>query len=150
LIAGCAISLLFPHRTIPSAGNSGIPVSPTLVLPVNSLREVAVDFDAGRNEIYCYYGRVGDYRPQVYIDSLRTVSTAADCSGVGVAVISRIADPPTMMAMLRGLIDAHPEFRVVSAFYKTELLEIDGEDVRVAHALSVLRGQPLATPVSRS
>jgi hypothetical protein len=117
---------------------------------VNSLREIAVDFEAGRNVLYCYYGRVGENRPQVFIDSVLTVTTAADCGGVGVALISRIGDHTTMVAMLRGLIDAHPEFQVVSAFYKTEMLEIDGEEVRVAHALSILRGQALTRPVSRS
>jgi len=150
LIAGCAFGLLSLQGIGPSVGRSGTPAPPTLVVPVNSLREIAADFEAGRNVLYCYYGRVREDRPQVYVDSLRAVTTAADCGGVGVALISRIGDNLTMMAMLRGLIDAHPEFQVVSAFYKTEMLEVDGEEVRVAHALSILRGQSITRPVSRS
>src|SRR5436305_12064204 len=90
LIAGCALSLLARQGFAQFAVGSAIPAPPTLVVPVNSLREIAVDFEAGRNALYCYYGRVGEDRPQVFIDSVRTVTTAADCGGVGVALISRI------------------------------------------------------------
>jgi hypothetical protein len=120
------------------------------VLPVASLREIAEDFDAGRNVIYCYQGSAAGSQPQVHVDSITSVASAADCAGVGIGLISRISDVPTMVAMLRGLVEAHPEFRVVSAFYKTEVIEVDGELVRAARALSVLRAPSLTSPASRS
>jgi hypothetical protein len=151
LIVGCAISLLGLERTIiPHAAGSSNPVNPALVLSVTSLRDIAVDIDEGRNVIYCYYGRASEAQPQVYVDSVRAIPGAAECKGVGVGLISRVGDVPTMMAMLRGIIEAYPELRVVSAFYKTEMLEVDGQSVRVAHALSVLRAPSIAVPTSRS
>ena len=117
--------------------------SPALTMPVVSLRAVALDFDAGRNMIYCYYGLATTSEVQIRVDSLHVVSSPSECSGVGFGFISRIADKPMIEAMLRGLISAHPAFRIITAFYGTEAVEFNGESIRAARALSVLRPVPL-------
>lgn len=127
-----------------------LPPSAALVLPVSSLLEIAADFEAGRNVIYCFYGTAVESRLLIRVDSVTTIASAAQCGGIGMGVITRIDDRPTMMAMLRGLIESHPEFRVVSAFYKTELIDVDGEIVRAAHALSVLRAPSTSTTAAAS
>lgn len=150
MIAVCAIGLLFRERIVPQTLASRLPDPAALVMPATSLREIAVDFDAGRNVIYCFHGTAVDNQPRVHVDSVTRVASVAECAGIGIGLISRIADAPTIMAMLRGIIETHPEFRVVSAFYKTELIEVHGESMRAARALSVLRARSLTSTVSRS
>jgi hypothetical protein len=111
-----------------------------LRMPLVSLRQIALDFDAGRNTIYCYYGAALASGPEIRVDSLQVISTPSECKGVGVGFISRIADKPMIAAMLRGLLVSHPAFRIISAFYGTEQIDVDGQPVRAARALSVLRG----------
>lgn len=113
-------------------------------LPFSSLRDITTDFDAGRNAIYCYYGRYDAVRsvtaPVIHVDSVLAVTTPLACRGLGFAFISRIDDRAFLISALRGLIDSNPDFRVVSAFYRTEIIETYGEPVRAARALSVVRG----------
>ena len=118
--------------------------APGLVMPLLSLRTIAVDFDAGRNTIYCYYGLRPISEPEVHVDSLQVVSSPSECRGVGFGFISRVTDKPMLEAMLQGLLSAHPGFRIISAFYGTEPIEVDGVSIRAARALSVLR--PAAVP----
>ena len=110
-----------------------------LTMSALSLRAIAVDFDAGRNMIYCYYGLAIPNGLEIRVDSLQVVTSPSDCRGVGFGFISRLADKPMLEAMLRGLIAAHPDFRIISAFYATEPVEIGGQSIRAARALSVLR-----------
>lgn len=110
-----------------------------LSMPLVSLRQIAVDFDAGRNTIYCYYGVLMAGGPGIHVDSLQEISSPSECQGVGVGFISRIADKPMMEEMLRGVLLSHPAFRIISAFYGTEQIDVGGKRVRAARALSVLR-----------
>ena len=84
------------------------------------------------------------------MDSVAVVATAAQCDGVGLGFISRLGDSTLVLEMLRGVITSHPEFRVVSAFYKTEIIEVDSQRVRTAHALSVIRSVGVTAVRSRS
>ena len=118
--------------------------APGLVMPLLSLRAIALDFDAGRNTIYCYYGSRPAIGSEIHVDSLQTVSSPSECRGVGFGFISRVTDRPMLEAMLQGLISAHPGFRIISAFYGTEPIEVDGVSIRAARALSVLRPAALA------
>lgn len=111
-----------------------------LSMPLVSLRQIALDFDAGRNTIYCYYGFALASGPTIHVDSLQEISSPSECKGVGVGFISRIADKPMIAEMLRGLLVSHPAFRIISAFYGTEEVDVAGQTVRVSRALSVLRG----------
>lgn len=114
-----------------------------LTMPLMSLQQIALDFDTGRNTIYCYYGAPDLRGPAIHVDSLRLISSPSECEGVGLGFISRFADKPMIAAMLRGLLDNHPAFRIISAFYGTEQVQIDGKSVRTARALSVLRSPPV-------
>ena len=116
-------------------------------MPLAALRAIAADFDSGQNTIYCYYGSVLTAIPEVHVDSLRVVSGAEQCEGVGIGFISRIADRSMMAAMLNGLIANHPSFRIVTAFYGAEMIEVHGVAVRAARAFSVLRGAPVKEAV---
>ena len=116
-----------------------------LTMPLVSLHQIATDFDTGLNTIYCYYGAPIPTGPQIHVDSLRVVASASDCEGVGIGFISRIADKPMIAAMLRGLLVTHPGFRIVSAFYATEQMDVGGKSVRTARALSVLRSLRVRT-----
>jgi len=135
----CAIGLLTGELPSPRILATRPEPSTALVIPVTTLRSIAVDFDAGRNVIYCFFGTAAEGRLEVRVDSVAVVSGAVACGGIGIGFISRIQDPSTMTEMLRGIIESHPDFRVVSAFYKTEIIEVDGQSVRAAHALSVMR-----------
>lgn len=118
--------------------------APGLTMPVSSLRQIAVDFDTGRNTIYCYHGMATASGSTIHVDSVRVISSPSECEGVGVGFISRITDRPMMAAMLRGILDTHPGFRIISAFYGTEQIDVDGQSIRAARALSVLRKPRLA------
>jgi hypothetical protein len=117
----------------------------TLSMPLLSLRQIALDFDTGRNAIYCYYGAALASGPAIHVDSIHVISSPSECEGVGVGFISRIADKPMIEAMLRGILASHPTFRIISAFYGTEPMSVDGQSVRAARALSVLRSVRLRT-----
>jgi len=137
----CAVGLLGLAACLPSTLDAQR--APGLSMPVLSLRAIALDFDAGRNMIYCYYALARTSGPEIHVDSLEVVSSPSECRGVGFGFISRLTDKPMLEAMLRGLITAHPGFRIVSAFYGTESMEINGESFRAARALSVLRPPPI-------
>ena len=113
--------------------------APGLTMSALSMRAIALDFDAGRNMIYCYYGLAVPNELAIRVDSLQVVTSPSDCRGVGFGFISRLTDKPMLEAMLRGLIAAHPDFRIISAFYGTEPVEVGGQSIRAARALSVLR-----------
>jgi hypothetical protein len=113
--------------------------SAALRMPLVSLQQIAADFDTGRNTIYCYYGVALANGPEVRVDSVQVISTPSECKGIGVGFISRIADKPMIAGMLRGLLVTNPGFRIISAFYGTEQMDVDGQPVRAARALSVLR-----------
>lgn len=115
-----------------------------LTVPLVSLRQIALDFDTGRNTIYCYYGSMMGREPVVHVDSLRVVSSPSECAGVGFGFISRFTDRQMIMAMLSGLIAAHPGFSIVTAFYGAEVIEVDGQSIRAARALSIVRAAPLS------
>jgi hypothetical protein len=116
---------------------------PNLELPLLSLRDIASDFDAGRNLSYCYHGQWVDSLERVHVDSESIVATVSACDGVGIGFISRLTDPTIVMETLRAVIESFQGFRVVSAFYKTDVIEIDGQTVRAARAVSVMRPSPV-------
>lgn len=138
---GCAVGLLSLAMWQPRSVSAQ--QTAQFTMPLTALRAIAQDFDAGQNTIYCYYGSVLTAVPQVHVDSLRVVSGPAECEGVGIGFISRIADRSMMTAMLNGLIADHPSFHIVTAFYGAEMIQVNGVAVRAARALSVLRGAPL-------
>ncbi len=112
-----------------------------LVMPTDVLRAIAVDFDAGRNPFYCYFGtRSAETPERIRVDSVTRVATPTDCTGNGLGFVSRVDDRFFLVNTLKGLIDAMPRFLVVSAFYRTEDLERDGHRLHTAHALSIIRG----------
>lgn len=105
------------------------------------LKSVAADFEAGRNPMYCLFGHVNHAaRLHVRVDSIAVVSTPAECAGLGLAFVTRIPDRSFLMQVLRGLIDSSPRFVVVTAFYATEMIELEGERFRAPRAFSVVRG----------
>jgi len=115
--------------------------TPTVELPLASLESIAIDFDSGRNRIYCYQGgSIDSVTAVIRIDSITVVTTLDACAGLGIGYISRIDDRPFLVQVLRGLIDGNDRFRVVSAFYGISTLEVNGQSIRAARALSVLRG----------
>jgi hypothetical protein len=71
------------------------------------------------------------------------VATVSASDGVGIGFISRLTDPTIVMETLRAVIESFQGFRVVSAFYKTDVIEIDGQTVRAARAVSVMRPSPV-------
>lgn len=112
-----------------------------LVMPADVLRAIAVDFDAGRNPFYCYFGtRSAETPGQIRVDSVTRVATPMACTGNGLGFVSRVDDRFFLVNTLKGLIDAMPRLLVVSAFYRTEDLERDGHRLHTAHALSIIRG----------
>jgi hypothetical protein len=140
---GYSVGLLSSVACLPGA--LAAQATPGLTMPLVSLHAIAVDFDAGRNMIYCYYGLALTSELEIHVDSLQVVPSPSACRGVGFGFISRMDDKPMLAAMLRGLIAAHPGFRIISAFYGTESLQVNGESIRAARALSVLR-PPQLTP----
>jgi len=69
---------------------------------------------------------------------------------MGLGFVTRIADVEFLMQAIRGLIEASPQFAVVSAYYRTEDVQLDGGKLRGARALSVLRGAPTLALSKRS
>lgn len=137
VLCSCAVSLLSLAACLPRP--VGAQATPKFTMAAVSLRAIATDFEMGRNVIYCYYGMVVSAEPQIHVDSVQVVSSPTECKGVGFGFISRVTDPVMLAAMLRGLIADNPAFRVVSAFYGTELIDLDGQPIRAARALSVMR-----------
>jgi len=112
-----------------------------LEMPTGVLHEVALDFDAGRNPFYCYFGsRAAGLPERIRVDSVTRVAAPTECAGNGLGFVSRMDDRFFLVNALKGLIDAMPRLLVVSAFYRTEDLEHDGQKLHVAHALSIIRG----------
>jgi hypothetical protein len=140
-VCSCAVVLLGIAAALPRSLEAQR--SPQVTMPLVALREIALDFDSGKNTIYCYYGSVVSEEPRVRVDSLRVASSPSQCDGFGFGFISRIGDRSMMMAMLGGIIASHPSFRVVTAFYGAELIDVHGQSVRAARALSLLRAAPL-------
>jgi hypothetical protein len=115
--------------------------SPAVVLPVDDLHAIAVDFDQGLSPLYCYFGaRVDQPAPIVRVDSVTLVVSPARCAGMGVAFFMRATDRVLLSEAVRGVIESNPRFDVVSVFYQTEEIEHRGVCVRAARALSVVRG----------
>ena len=111
-----------------------------LMMPARVLHQIALDFDAGRNPFYCYFGTRDASTPdRVNVDSVTMVAGPTDCTGSGLGFVSRIDDRFFLVNVLKGLIDAMPQFLVVSAFYRTEDLDRDGGKFHTAHALSIIR-----------
>jgi len=123
---------------------------PTVTVPAPALQTIALDFDQGRNPIYCYFGRVEQAVLSVHVDSVTTVASPSACHGIGLGFVTRIANAEFLMQAIRGLIEASPEFAVVSAYYRTEDIPMDGGVLRGARALSVLRGAPTLALSKRS
>lgn len=112
-----------------------------LVMPASVLHEIALDFDAGRNPFYCYFGARSAITPtRVKVDSVIRVASPTDCKGNGLGFMARVDDRFFLSNVLKGLIEAMPNFLVISVFYRTEDLDRDGEKFHAAHALSVIRG----------
>jgi len=110
-------------------------------IPVGFLHAIALDVDQHRDVLYCYFGnRVVTPAVRVHVDSVATVSTVDECSGVGLAFIMRSNDRLLLQQLLRGVIDGNPRFGVVSVFYTTEDVVRWGDTVHVARPLSMLRG----------
>lgn len=122
-----------------------------LVMPTDVLRQIALDFDQGRNPLYCYFGaRSAAVPEQVRVDSVTTVATPTDCAGNGLGFVSHVQDKFFLVNTIKGLIDAMPRFLVVSAFYRTEDVEHDGRTVHTAHAISIIRAAGVrATALNR-
>ena len=115
--------------------------TPTFELPLASLESIASDFESGRNQIYCYHGGVIDpVNVLIQVDSVSVVTTPEACDGIGIGYISRIDDRAFLLPALRGLMESNVRFRVASAFYAINTVEVNGRSVRAARALSVLRG----------
>jgi hypothetical protein len=108
-------------------------------LPDSSIRAIADDFDAGRNPIYCFHGEAGA-AGAVRIARVTTVPTPAQCDGIGIGFISRIDDPAFLGGTIKGLMDSNARFRIISAFYRTEIVNDGGRPMRAPRALSVIRG----------
>ena len=144
-LCSSTVALVSLALCLPRSGAAQQPAQ--LTMPLSALRAIAADFDAGQNTIYCYYGSQVAAAPEVHVDSLRVVAGAEECEGLGIGFISRIADRSMMAAMLNGLIASHPSFRIVTAFYGAEMIEVRGVAVRAARAFSVLRGAPLKEAV---
>jgi hypothetical protein len=144
ILRSLATSLALAALTLGACGaNARAQSAAGVETPLPVLMSIAADFDAGRNPMYCYFGRAAaTAQPLVHVDSMTTISTPGACHGIGVAYIARIEDRAFLMHALRGLIESNPDFLVVSAFYRTEELMRDGECVRAARALSVLRAAP--------
>lgn len=123
---------------------------PAVLVPALTLQNIALDFDEGRNLMYCYFGRADRTVLRIEVDSVTTVTTPSACAGMGLAFVTRIADAEFLMQALRGLIDGCPQFAVVSAFYRTEEVELDGGRLRAPRALSVIRGATAVTLSRRS
>jgi hypothetical protein len=139
LIASLALATSLAFLAIPRTSQSQETVA--LEMPVAVLRDIALDFDEGRNPLYCYFARRGPSTPLVVqVDSVTAVATPAQCRGNGLGFVSRIADPAFLEQVLRGLLEGTPDLLVVSAFYRTEDLTHDGVRVHGARALSVIRG----------
>ncbi len=112
-----------------------------LVMPTAYLHDIALDFDQGINPFYCYFGTRSASGPaSIRVDSVTRVSSPAECAGNGLGFVSRVTDLAFLGQAIKGVIDGMPRFLVVSAFYRTEDVEHDGEKIHVAHALSVIRG----------
>ena len=123
------------------AGAQHPAVAASVSLPDSSIRAIAADFDAGRNPIYCFHG-IADAAGIVRVDGVTTVTSAAECFGIGIGFISRIDDPEFLGGTLRGLIAQNARFRVVSAFYRIEIVNEAGHPTRAPRAMSVIRGTP--------
>ncbi len=125
--------------------------APSVEMPLTTLTEIAASFDDGRNDIYCLYGqRQGVARDRILVDSVKTITSVSDCGGIGVGFVTRIADPVLLTYMLRGLMTSLPKLSLVSAFYQAENVERGGKTIRVARALSVVRGPSIITAAGSS
>jgi len=125
--------------------------APSVEMPMETLTEIAANFDGGRNDIYCLYGqRQGVAHERILVDSVKTITTIDDCGGIGVGFVTRIADPVLLTYMLRGLMTSLTKFSVVSAFYQTEDVERGGKQLHVARALSVIRGPSIVKAAGAS
>jgi hypothetical protein len=121
-----------------------------LVLPNTALHDIAMDFDTGRNLVYCYHGAPNAAAsPVIRVDSVSAVASASACRGLGIGFISRIDDRSFLIDALRGLIESNPGFRVVSAFYRVEIIQTEDGAFRSPRALSLVRGSASA-PVVRA
>jgi hypothetical protein len=123
-----------------SARAAGAQTAVTVSLPDSSIRAIAADFDAGRNPIYCFYGTVGDGSPSVHVERVSVVASPAACDGIGIGFISRIDDRAFLGQTLHGLIDGNARFRIVSAFYRIEIVQLAGHSTRAPRAMSIVRG----------
>ena len=140
LRAACSIPGFSVLGTLSTAAIPAQP-TPTVELPLASLESIAIDFESGRNRIYCYQrGSIDSATAVIHVDSITVVTTPDVCVGLGIGYISRIDDRPFLVQALRGLIDGNDRFRVVSAFYGIGTIEVNGQSIRAARALSVLRG----------
>jgi hypothetical protein len=125
--------------------------TPSFELPLASLESIASDFESGRNQIYCYHGGVIDpVKVLIQVDSVSVVTTPEACDGIGIGYISRIDDRAFLIPALRGLMESNVRFRVASAFYAINTVEVNGRSVRAARSLSVLRGNANAVEAGRT
>lgn len=132
---------VFPAFVVVTVAAVRAQPTPTFELPVASLESIATDFESGRNQIYCYHGgEIDASTALIQVDSVTVVTTPEACAGIGIGYISRIDDRAFLLHALRGLINSNARFRVASAFYAINTVEVNGRSVRAARALSVLRG----------
>jgi hypothetical protein len=150
----CGVRLarsIFPAFIVVTAAPVHVQRAPAVELPVAVLESIANDFESGRNQIYCYHGGVIDPpTPLIQVDSVTVVATPEACVGLGIGYISRIDDRAFLVQALRGLIESNDRFRVASAFYAINTVEVNGRSVRAARALSVLRGSANAVETGRT
>lgn len=115
--------------------------------PVLVLHSIALDMDQQRDPLYCYFGtRVITPAVRVRVDSVARVAAADECNGVGLGFVMRTTDRTLLVQMLKGVIQNNPRFDVVSAFFATVDINRNGDIVRVARTVSILRG--VSTTVS--
>ena len=86
----------------------------------------------------------------IRVDSAAVILTPNHCGGVGIGFISRIDDRLFLAEALKGLIESNAQLRFVTAFYRTEVVDFQGRQLRAPRALTVsfwLRS-PVAVMVS--
>jgi hypothetical protein len=132
-LAACLLSL-------PTGAARAQQRSAAVQLSFTDVQQIAADVDGARDGLYCYYGhRVDNNMIRIFVDSVAKIASRTDCHGLGMGFIARVPDREFLVAALRGVIEENPALDVVTAFYRTEQIERDGEPLRAPRSLSVVR-----------
>lgn len=121
---------------------SVLPPPGTSMLDMNSseARRLARDFERGADFLYCYFGTVQPTRvPAIAIDSVRPTAEPDACAGIGIAFPMRVSAPSFTVEILKGVLAHHTRFYVVSAIYRTEFADVDGERILLPRLYSIIR-----------